>query len=410
MTRIFMIAGEASGDVLGARLMTALRAQQPELVFSGIGGARMEEAGLASQFPMQELAVMGLAEILPRILLLRRRLNETVAAIKASRPDIVVTIDSPGFCLRVLKALTGTGIKRVHYVAPQVWAWRQERVKKFPGAVGGAALPAALRAGIFRAARAAPLFTGHPVLESGAGSGDAARFCAAHGLTPEDVPVVLMPGSRVTETTRLLPVFRETMALLGRKNPAPAAGAGSRPGDRRCGGGAHARTGRCGPSSCAMSPQRYDAFAAARAALTKSGTSTLELAMAGVPMAVTYRVNPISAAIGRRLIKVKHVAMINLLAGHALVPELLQENCTPQKLSATLQTLLTDAAAAARQRQGFSTALASLQAPDGKPSAAAATAILRLLVRKESGRFLKKAAQKLLLRLGLWRRNQHGPI
>ena len=133
MTRIFMIAGEASGDVLGARLMTALRAQQPDLVFSGIGGARMAEAGLVSQFPMQELAVMGLAEILPRILLLRRRLNETVAAIKASRPDIVVTIDSPGFCLRVLKALTGTGIKRVHYVAPQVWAWRQERVKKFPG-------------------------------------------------------------------------------------------------------------------------------------------------------------------------------------------------------------------------------------------------------------------------------------
>jgi lipid-A-disaccharide synthase len=124
---------------------------------------------------------------------------------------------------------------------------------------------------------------------------------------------------------------------------------------------------------------RYDAFAAARAALTKSGTSTLELAMAGVPMAVTYRVNPISAAIGRRLIKVKHVAMINLLAGHALVPELLQEHCTPQKLSATLQTLLTDNAAAATQRQGFSTALASLAAPDGKPSAAAASAILRIL-------------------------------
>ena len=124
---------------------------------------------------------------------------------------------------------------------------------------------------------------------------------------------------------------------------------------------------------------RYDAFAAARAALTKSGTSTLELAMAGVPMAVTYRVNPLSAAIGRRLIKVKHVAMINLLAGHALVPELLQENCTPEKLSATLQTLLTDADAAAMQWQGFSTALASLQAPDGKPSAAAAAAILKLL-------------------------------
>jgi lipid-A-disaccharide synthase len=378
MARIFLIAGEASGDVLGARLMTALRAQQPDLAFSGIGGPRMEEAGLVSQFPMQELAVMGLAEILPRILLLRRRLNETVAAIKASRPDIVVTIDSPGFCLRVLKALSFTGIKRVHYVAPQVWAWRQERVKKFPGLWEELLCLLPFEPEFFAPHGLHPLFTGHPVLESGAGSGDAARFRAAHGLTPEDVPVVLMPGSRVTETTRLLPVFRDTMARLSEKIPRlrPVLAAAPVIADA-----VEARTQdwKIRPIIVRDVATRYDAFAAARAALTKSGTSTLELSMAGVPMAVTYRVNPISAAIGRRLIKVKHVAMINLLAGHALVPELLQENCTPQKLSATLQTLLTDTDAAARQRQGFSTALASLRAPDGKPSAAAATAILKLL-------------------------------
>jgi lipid-A-disaccharide synthase len=123
---------------------------------------------------------------------------------------------------------------------------------------------------------------------------------------------------------------------------------------------------------------RYDAFAAAKAALTKSGTSTLELAMAGVPMAVTYRVNPISAALGRRLIKVKHVAMINLLAGDALVPELLQQDCTPEKLSATLLELLTDPAAAQAQKNGFATALATLRPPLGDPSDAAAAAILSL--------------------------------
>jgi lipid-A-disaccharide synthase len=378
MPRIFLIAGEASGDVLGARLMTALRAQQPDLMFSGIGGARMEEAGLVSQFPMQELAVMGLAEILPRILLLRRRLNETVAAIKARQPDIVVTIDSPGFSLRVLKALGGTGIKRVHYVAPQVWAWRQERVKKFPGLWEELLCLLPFEPEFFAPHGLHPLFTGHPVLESGAGSGDAARFCAAHGLTPADVPVVLMPGSRVTETTRLLPVFRDTMALLGEKLPGLRPVLAAAPVIANV-VEARTRDWKVQPIVVRDVAQRYDAFAAARAALTKSGTSTLELAMAGVPMAVTYRVNPISAAIGRRLIKVKHVAMINLLAGHALVPELLQENCTPQKLSATLRTLLTDAEAATRQRGGFSTALASLQAPDGKPSAAAATAILGLL-------------------------------
>jgi lipid-A-disaccharide synthase len=378
MARIFLIAGEASGDVLGARLMTALRAQQPDLEFSGIGGARMEEAGMVSQFPMQELAVMGLAEILPRILLLRRRLDETVAAINVSRPDIVVTIDSPGFCLRVLKALSSTGIKRVHYVAPQVWAWRQERVKKFPGLWEELLCLLPFEPDFFAPHGLHPLFTGHPVLESGAGSGDAARFCAAQGLTQADVPVVLMPGSRVTETTRLLPVFRDTMALLGEKIPhlRPVLAAAPVIADAV---EARTRDWKTRPIIVRDVATRYDAFAAARAALTKSGTSTLELAMAGVPMAVTYRVNPISAAIGRRLIKVKHVAMINLLAGHALVPELLQENCTPQKLSATLQTLLTDADAATRQRHGFSTALASLQAPDGKPSTAAAAAILKLL-------------------------------
>lgn len=378
MTRIFLIAGEASGDVLGARLMTALRAQQPDLEFSGIGGARMEEAGMVSQFPMQELAVMGLAEILPRILLLRRRLDETVAAIKVSRPDIVVTIDSPGFCLRVLKALSSTGIKRVHYVAPQVWAWRQERVKKFPGLWEELLCLLPFEPDFFAPHGLHPLFTGHPVLESGAGSGNAARFCAAQGLTQADVPVVLMPGSRITETTRLLPVFRDTMALLGEKTPhlRPVLAAAPVIADAV---EARTRDWKTRPIIVRDVATRYDAFAAARAALTKSGTSTLELAMAGVPMAVTYRVNPISAAIGRRLIKVKHVAMINLLAGHALVPELLQENCTPQKLSATLQTLLTDADAATRQQHGFSTALASLQAPDGKPSMAAAAAILKLL-------------------------------
>ena len=378
MTRIFIIAGEASGDVLGARLMTALRAELPDVAFSGIGGARMAEAGLVSQFPMQELAVMGLAEILPRILLLRRRLNETVAAIKAIRPDLVVTIDSPGFCLRVLGALTGTGIKRVHYVAPQVWAWRQDRAKKFPGLWEELLCLLPFEPEFFASYGLHPAFTGHPVLESGADRGDAARFCAANGLTPQDVPVVLMPGSRVTETTRLLPVFRETMALLSETTPhlRPVLAAAPVIADV-----VEARTQdwKIRPIIVRDVATRYDAFAAARAALTKSGTSTLELAMAGVPMAVTYRVNPISAAIGRRLIKVKHVAMINLLAGHALVPELLQEHCTPQKLSATLQTLLTEADTAARQRHGFAAALASLQAPEGKPSAAAATAILRLL-------------------------------
>ncbi|MBB5372514.1 lipid-A-disaccharide synthase [Acidocella aromatica] len=378
MTRIFIIAGEASGDVLGYRLMTALRELRPDTQFSGIGGARMEEAGLTSLFPMQELALMGLAEILPRVLHLKKRLAQTVEAIRAEKPDIVLTIDSPGFTLRVLKAIGAGGPKRVHYVAPQVWAWRQERVKHFPGLWDELLCLLPFEPEFFAPHGLHPVFTGHPVLESGADKGDAARFFARHSLAPDAVPIVLMPGSRVTETKRLLPVFRETLALLEPQihglRPVVAAVAGVAEHVA-----SHTEDWPVRPIIVRDVAERYDAFAAAKAALTKSGTSTLELAMAGVPMAVTYRVNPISAFLGRRLIKVPHVAMINLLAQRALVPELLQEDCRAEKLAATLSHLLRDEQAAAAQRAGYAEALATLRAPEGAPSSAAAKAILAVL-------------------------------
>ncbi len=375
MTTVFIIAGEASGDVLGARLMSALRAQRENLEFAGIGGARMAEAGLVSQFPMQEIAVMGLAEILPRIFALKRRINQTIAAIKATRPDIVVTIDSPGFCLRVLAGISGTGIKRIHYVAPQVWAWRQERVKKYPGLWDELLCLLPFEPDFFAPHGLNPVFTGHPVLESGADKGDAARFRAQHHIAPDAVPVILMPGSRVTETRHLLPIFRQTMALLSTATPRlqPVLAAASGIADAVA---AQTTDWLIKPIIVRDVATRYDAFAAAHAALTKSGTSTLELAMAGVPMAVTYRVNPISAMLARRLIKVEHVAMINLLAGGELVPELLQQDCTPTKLSETLHRLITTPEAAAAQRAGFAAALAALHAPSGTPSAAAAARVL----------------------------------
>ncbi len=378
MTRIFIIAGEASGDVLGARLMTALRRREPNIIFSGIGGARMAEAGLSSLFPMQELAVMGIAEILPRLFALQKRLKQTVAAIQAEQPDILLTIDSPGFCLRVLKAVGQNGPKRVHYVAPQVWAWRQSRVKHFPGLWDELLCLLPFEPDFFAPHGLHPVFTGHPVLESGADTGDAARFRALHNLPDDAVPVMLMPGSRVTETRRLLPVFRETMARLAPHVPGlvPVVAAAPFIAEQVA---AHLSDWPQRPIIVRDVAARYDAFAAARAALTKSGTSTLELAMAGVPMAVTYRVNPVSAFLGRRLIKVPHVAMINLLAVHALVPELLQEDCQPERLVATLQTLLCDETAAQAQRKGFGPALASLRAPTGAPSDAAAHAILNIL-------------------------------
>lgn len=375
MTKIFIIAGEASGDILGFRLMQALRTLDESISFSGIGGVRMEEAGLDSLFPMQELALMGLAEILPKALHLKKRLAQTIEAIRSEKPDILLTIDSPGFTLRVLKAIGPNGPKRIHYVAPQVWAWRQKRVKHFPGLWDKLLCLLPFEPDFFKPYHLNPFFTGHPVLESGADKGNAERFLALHNLSPACIPLILMPGSRVTETKRLLPIFAETVAKLKISFPDLVPVIAAAPGIFEA-VRSHVAGWPVKPIIVCDTKERYDAFAAAKAALTKSGTSTLELAMAGVAMAVTYRVNPISAAIGRRLIKVPHVAMINLLAKRALVPELLQENCNPEQLTKTILAILKSPQAAQDQKDGFKTALESLQPHKGLPSMEAAKAVL----------------------------------
>lgn len=376
--RVWLLAGEASGDVLGARLMQALRRRRPELEFSGIGGPRMEEEGLASLFPMRELAVMGLAEVLPRVLSLRRRLADAALDIARTRPDLIVTIDSPGFALRLLKRVQALGIPRIHYVAPQVWAWREQRVREFPGLWELLLCLLPFEPDFFAGHGIAARFVGHPVLQSGADRGDAARFRARHGLGTAPV-LVLMPGSRRNEAPRLLPVFGRTLARLAHDLPdlvpvVPTAAAVAETVRR------HAASWPVRPIIVTDISEKHDAYAAAGAALTKSGTSTLELALAGVPMAVTYRVNPLTAIAARRLIRVPHVAMVNLLAGRALVPELLQEDCRADRLAATVRRLLQDEASAAAQRAGFREALARLRAPGGiAPSEAAAAEVLGLM-------------------------------
>ncbi len=376
MTLIYLIAGEQSGDVLGARLIEALRAARPDLAFTGIGGPRMAERGFVSRFPMEELAVMGLVEVLPRLRRLRQLMAETIADIRAKRPDVLVTIDSPGFNLRVLRKLPD--IKRVHYVAPQVWAWRPHRVREFPGLWNKLLCLLPFEPAWFAQHGIAASFTGHPVLQSGADTGDAARFRARHRLAPDAPVLILMPGSRRTEVPRLLPVFGQTLALLADRIPGlvpviPAAGAVAATVQQA------AALWPVRPIIVTELDDKHDAYAAASVALTKSGTSTLELALASVPMAVTYRVNPLTAFMARRMIRIPHVAMVNLLAGRELVPELLQQDCRPDRLAATVAQLLSDPAAAAAQREGFAQVMASLQAPTGLPAAAAAAEILALV-------------------------------
>jgi lipid-A-disaccharide synthase len=371
---IYLVAGETSGDVLGGRLMGALRAQQPGLSFAGVGGPQMTAQGLASLFPMQDLALMGLLEVLPRLRQLRRRLHQTAEDIAGRQPDIVVTIDSPGFTLRLLRAIGPLGVKRVHYVAPQVWAWKERRVRQYHDLWDQLLCLLPFEPAFFARHSLSATFVGHPVLESGAGEGDAARFRTSRGIDPGARVLTLMPGSRRTEVSRLLPILGATLQRLPDLTTVVPIAAPVAEAVRNA-----TREWPRPPLLVSETQDKHDAFAASTAALTKSGTSTMELAMASVPMVVTYRVNPLSAAIARRMISVSHASLVNLLAQRDVSPELIQKACTPEELAKAVRVLLDDPDAAAAQRAGFRDVLAMLRPDSQAPSDAAAASVLRVL-------------------------------
>ena len=379
MTLIYIVAGEASGDVLGARLIAALRARRPDLTFAGIGGDRLAEQGMASLFPMRELALMGLVEVLPKIRSLARRMAETVADITARRPAAIITIDSPGFAMRLAARVKPLGIPLIHYVAPQIWAWRPGRVKEIRERFDRVLCLLPFEPVIFDKAGIHATFVGHPVLESGADAGDAARFRAAHGVGADERPLLVMPGSRNVEIRRLLPLFGATLQTLSQRVPglrpvvavSPVVAASVRAGVARWPG----RT-----ILVESLDDKHDAFAAVAetggAGLIKSGTSSLEMAVAGIPHIIAYKVNPITAAIVEYLARIPYASLVNLLAEREVAPEFLQRFAVPEKMADTLATLLTDPAAAEAQRTGLRSVLDLLHPPGLRPSEAAAEAVL----------------------------------
>jgi lipid-A-disaccharide synthase len=382
MTLVYVVAGEASGDVLGARLVAALRARRPDLDFAGIGGPRMAEQGVDSLLDYRELALMGLLEVLPKIFRLKRLLADAAADVATRRPAVIVTIDSPGFTLRLAEMVRPIGQPIVHYVAPQVWAWRPGRVFKLKRKVDRILCLLPFEPIFFEAAGIPVTFVGHPVLESGADAGDAARFHAMHALAEHERPIIVMPGSRRMEVTRLLPVFGAALRIAEQRLPglrpvlpvAPIVADAVR---------AAAADWPAAPILLDGNDAKHDAFAAVAqsggAGLIKSGTSSLEMAVAGIPHVVGYRVNALTAAIVRRLVKVPHASLVNLLAEREVVPERIQEACTPEALAEALLRPMLDPAVAAAQRAGFAEALAHLRAPEGLPSDAAAEAVLAAL-------------------------------
>ncbi|MEE9299649.1 MAG: lipid-A-disaccharide synthase [Alphaproteobacteria bacterium] len=379
---LFMVAGEPSGDALGARLMAALkRAGGGPVRFAGVGGPLMEAEGLASLFPMGELAVMGLVEILPHAPRLLRRLGQTAAEIRRLEPDAVVTIDSPGFSFRLAQRLRGSRILHVHYVAPQLWAWRPERGKKIAQRIDHLMALLPFEPAFFEVFGLACSFVGHPVIEAGADRGDGPGFRARHGIGPEAVVVSLLPGSRHTEVERTLPVFGRAMARLTRRLASlvvvlPVADTVARRVERAVADW---------PFPVIVvrdAGEKYDAFAASEAALAKSGTVTLELALAKVPMVIAYRVNPITGLIARRLIRVPHVSLVNLLLERPLVPELLQQACTPERIADALARLIEEPEERRAQIEGFGEIPRKLGSDGVAPSARAAEVLLGLVRRR----------------------------
>ncbi|HEX3575556.1 MAG TPA: lipid-A-disaccharide synthase, partial [Rhodopila sp.] len=342
---------------------------------AGIGGSAMAEQGLTSLFPTRALALMGLLEVLPKIFELKALLRQTVANIQARRPDVLVTIDSPGFTLRVLKALQPTTLKRAHYVAPQVWAWRENRVKHYPGLWDELLCLLPFEPAFFARHHLQARFVGHPVLESGADTGNAERFRARHAIAADAKILTVMPGSRSTEVSRLLPILEQTIRLL----PEPVVPVVPLAGPVEAVVRERTASWPIRPILVADTAGKHDAFAASAAALTKSGTSTLELALANVPMLVTYRINPLSHQIAKRLIKIQYASIVNLLLDRPVIPELLQYESRSDRLAAELHRLLTDQDAMAAQRKGCAEAIAMLRPPTGTPSESAADAVLAML-------------------------------
>ena len=377
MTLIYLVAGEQSGDALGGRLITALRAARPDLQFAGVGGPQMAAAGLASLFPIHELAVMGLLEVLPRLRRIAGLLRQTEADIRARRPDVVVTIDSPGFTLRLLHRLRDSGLRRVHYVAPQVWAWREGRVKHYPGLWDRLLCLLPFEPAFFARHGLEARFVGHPVIESGVDSGDSTRFRQKCGVAAESPSLLVLPGSRRSEVSRLLPVFGETLVRLVQQVPGlvPVVPVASAVAGSVIAG---TRDWPVQPLIVTDLGDKHDAYAAAAAALTKSGTSTLELALADVPMVVAYRVHPLTAWIVRRSVKVQYAAIVNLLLGRMAVPEFIQQDCTADALAPAVAGLIAGKVAAS-QHAAFAELRALLTPPGGTPSHAAAAEILALL-------------------------------
>lgn len=375
---IYLIAGEASGDFIGAQMIAALKKQDPDIKISGIGGKLMQGQGLRSLFPMEDLSVMGVAEILPRLPKLLGRIKQTITDIMAANPDIVVSIDAPDFSFRVQKAIRlkmATPPRQVHYVAPTVWAWREKRALKVSEFLDAMICLFDFEPPYFEKVGLKSIAVGHPMIESGIINARAALIGGDEGRSK----IGVFLGSRRGELKRTAPVLIDAIAQVKQKNNNIELIVPTLPHLEKI------VTEMLGPLDIPMTivtdqEDKWGVFKACHMALAVSGTVGLELAVADVPHIVAYKASPLTAFMIRRLIKTPFAHLANILLGEYAVPEFIQEDCNANLIAETAGNLIRNQSLRDQQKFFFNQVREKLGV-NNKPSEAAAVFLLPLFNR-----------------------------
>lgn len=381
---MMLVCGEPSGDQLGAQLMRSLRILSPDIRLSGVGGTAMAAEGLQSLFSLNDTAVMGLREVVPKIPVILRRVKQASDFALRSWPDAVVLIDSPDFTHRIARRIKriNPAITTVNYVAPQVWASRAYRAKAMARYFDLVLALLPFEISFFENYTLRAIFVGHPVLERAPAMRGGAGLRGRLGVGAETKLLAVLPGSRTNEIRFILPVFREAVALLATKVPelvtilptVPHVAAHVREGARDWPTLLHIVEGE---------GDKFAAFDAADAALAASGTVTTELALSRTPMVTAYKVGALTYALARPLFRLRYFTLVNLLLDREAVPEFLQSRASPQNLANALLPLLTDAQAAKGQIADLEKATQLLGEGGAAPSLRAAQALLDFLHEKK---------------------------
>ncbi len=378
--KYYLIAGEPSGDSLGARLIQALRRKDKNAEFYGVGGESMQAEGVQSLFNISDLAVMGLAEVIPSIPRVLRRINETVADIQKVKPDVVVTIDSWSFSARVHKKLRQLklNIPQVHYVAPQVWAWKKKRARTMYKYIDLLLTLFPQEPKYFTPYNLPAEFVGHPVIESEVVNGVKGDFKKRHHIPEENRLLLVLPGSRHNEVERLLPTFLEVVKQLHERYNdfsfvIPTVGTVAAQVKEMV------KQSGLPIEIVEGTKERHDAFKSGDVAIAASGTVALELAIVDVPHIIAYKVPKLTEWLARHFIHIQFVNLSNILLGKEIVPELLQQDCTVEKIMYYVEQFMKHKPVYNRQMEGFEKVRKLLGMGQQTPSDNAAAAIIKAI-------------------------------